>query len=151
MFVFALLSALLIFLDLLTKRVAVTYLVGGADFTFIPALLRFIYVENTGAAFGILQDMRWFLVLVAWVVVLVILWYIISERCRSRLQYYGFIFVFAGSVGNLINRFLLGYVIDFINIPAAPRFPTFNLADIFINIGVLLLVIYIFKQSGKEV
>jgi len=149
MFLFIIYAVLMILADLLTKKLAVFYLAAGKDIIVIPALLRFVYVENRGAAFGMLPDMRWFLLLVSWSVLLVILWYVWTERCSSLWQYYGFIFIFAGTVGNFINRFFLKYVIDFINFPCFPSFPTFNLADIFINIGVLLLVIFIFKQSGK--
>ncbi|MDR1997905.1 MAG: signal peptidase II [Candidatus Margulisbacteria bacterium] len=148
MFVFSLLSALLIFADLLAKRLAVYYLASGGEFVLIPGALRLLYLENTGAAFGLLPDMRWLLLLVAAVVLLVVFWYIWTERCNSRWQYYGFIFIFAGALGNFLNRLFLGYVVDFINFA---YFPVFNLADVFINIGTVLLIIYLFRQSGKKV
>jgi len=147
MFIFAIISALLIGLDLFTKRLAVTYLGAGQEIQIIPGFLRFIYLENTGAAFGVLPGARWFLALVAFVVSIIIIWYVMSERCRSWYQFYGFIFIFSGALGNFVNRVMLGYVIDFINLP---NFPTFNLADIFINIGVVLLIIYILRYSGNE-
>ena len=147
MLLFTIISALLIWIDLFTKRLAVTYLAAGQEIQVIPGFLRFIYVENTGAAFGILPGARWFLALVALVVSVIIIWYIMTERCRSRVQFFGFVFVFPGAIGNFINRIMLGYVVDFINLP---NWPTFNFADIFINIGVVLLIIYILFYSGKE-
>lgn len=150
MFIFIIYSVILILADLLSKKLAVYFLAAGNEISVWPPFLRFIYVENTGAAFGILQNMRWFLVLVSCAVLLVIFWYIWTERCSSRWQFYGFVFIFSGTVGNFVNRWFLHYVIDFINLPCLPRFPTFNLADVFINVGVGLLMIYIFKQSGKE-
>ncbi|MDR1114324.1 MAG: signal peptidase II, partial [Candidatus Margulisbacteria bacterium] len=81
------------------------------------------------------------------IVLLVVLWYVQKERCRSRWQYNGLIFIFAGALGNLIDRIFYGYVVDFINLP---RWPTFNLADVFIDIGAVLLIIYLLRSTEKE-
>jgi signal peptidase II len=147
MLFFLIASFFLTALDFAAKRLALIYLKGGAEITLLPPVLKLIYGENTGAAFGILPAARWFLILLAVIVLLVILWYVQKERCRSRLQYNGLIFIFAGALGNLIDRIFYGYVVDFINLP---RWPTFNLADIFIDIGAACLIIYLFKSAEKE-
>jgi signal peptidase II len=101
-------------------------------------------VENLGAAFGILEHLQIIMVIVGLAVALYILYYVYADNCKSRIQYYGLIFLFAGTVGNLINRMFLGYVIDFIDLP---HWPTFNFADMFINVGVILLIIYLLHKK----
>jgi signal peptidase II len=140
-------SFLLTALDFAAKRLALIHLRDGLEITLIPSVLKLIYGENTGAAFGILPAARWFLILLAVIVLLAVLWYVQKERCRSRWQYNGLIFIFAGALGNLIDRVFYGYVVDFINLP---RWPTFNLADIFIDIGAALLIVYLLKSAEKE-
>ncbi|GBR76189.1 lipoprotein signal peptidase [Candidatus Termititenax persephonae] len=147
MLFFLAISLLLTALDFASKRWVVAALSGGREITLLPGFLKLIYGENTGAAFGILPAARWFLILVGIVVLLGVLWYIKKERSRSRWQYNGLIFIFAGALGNLIDRIFYGFVIDFINLP---HWPTFNLADVFIDIGVACLLVYLAGFSGKE-
>jgi signal peptidase II len=144
MFLFSLLSAAFIVIDLVSKRLAVQFLAVGKELVLIPHYLRFIYVENHGAAFGLLEHYPLIMIIVGLAVACYILYYVQAELCKSRIQYYGLIFLFAGTLGNLINRLFLGYVIDFIDLP---NWPTFNFADIFINIGVGLLVIYLLRKK----
>jgi len=87
---------------------------------------------------------QWLLILIAMAVCFFILYYVNAELCESRLQYTAMIFIFSGAMGNLIDRMLLGYVVDFINFP---NWPAFNLADILINIGVALYIIYLLKYK----
>jgi signal peptidase II len=144
MFFFSLLSSLLIFIDLYTKKIAVQALALGKEIQVLPGFLRLIYVENRGAAFGILEKYPLIMIIVGIAVAWYILYYVHAELCKSRIQYWGLIFLFAGTVGNLLNRIFLGYVIDFLDLP---NFPTFNFADIFINIGVGLLIIYLLRKK----
>ena len=144
MFLFIIFSTLLMILDVLTKVLAVHYLAWGRVIVLIPGFLSLEYVENPGAAFGLFSGMSFLLILVAAAVLSYILYHMWLERCKSRLQYAGLIFLFAGTLGNLYNRIRLGYVVDFLRIP---NWPNFNFADIFINIGVLLLILYIFRMN----
>lgn len=144
MFFFSLLSAIFILLDLLSKKFAVQFLASGQAITLVPGFLQLSYVENRGAAFGLLAQYPFIMILVGLIVSWYIIYYIHAELCKSRIQYYGLIFLFAGTVGNLINRIFLGYVIDFIDLP---YWPTFNFADIFINVGVGLLILYLLRKK----
>ncbi|MDP6642152.1 MAG: signal peptidase II [Candidatus Nanoarchaeia archaeon] len=96
-------------------------------------LLR--YVENTGAAFGILQGYRYFLILISLVVMIILIYYLITIKNKSAIR--AFSFILGGTIGNLIDRIFLGYVRDFIDFQF---WPTFNVADSFITIGALILV-----------
>lgn len=144
MFFFSLLSSIFVLLDLLSKKFAVQFLANGQAITLIPGFLQLSYVENRGAAFGLLAQYPFIMIIVGLIVSWYIIYYVHAELCKSRIQYYGLIFLFAGTVGNLINRMFLGYVIDFI---VLPYWPTFNFADIFINIGVGLLILYLLRKK----
>ena len=100
-------------------------------------------VRNYGAAFNILSGSRLFLSFIS-VISTIILYYFIFIRENKLINKYGLSFILAGSIGNGIDRILNGYVIDFIKIKFID-FPVFNIADMVINIGVLILIISYFK------
>ena len=105
------------------------------------------YVRNYGAAFNILSGNRLFLSFIS-VISTIILSYFIFIRENELINKYGLSFILAGSIGNGIDRIFNGYVIDFIKIKYID-FPVFNIADIVINIGVLILMISYFRNKNK--
>ena len=105
------------------------------------------FVRNYGAAFNVFSGNRLFLSLVS-VISTIILFYFIFIRENQLIDKYGLSFILAGSIGNGIDRILNGYVIDFIKIKFID-FPVFNIADIAINIGVLILIISYFRYKNK--
>ena len=105
------------------------------------------YVRNYGAAFNILSGSRLFLSFIS-IISTIILSYFIFIRENKLINKYGLSFILAGSIGNGIDRILNGYVIDFIKIKSID-FPVFNIADIVINIGVLILMIGYFRYKNK--
>ena len=105
------------------------------------------FVRNYGAAFNILSGSRLFLSFIS-VISTIILSYFIFIRENELINKYGLSFILAGSIGNGIDRILNGYVIDFIKIKSID-FPVFNIADIVINIGVLILMISYFRYKNK--
>ena len=108
-------------------------------------IFRIEFVRNYGAAFNILSGSRLFLSFVS-VISTIILSYFIFIRENKLINKYGFSFILAGSIGNGIDRILNGYVIDFIKIKFID-FPVFNIADIAINIGILILIIGYFRYK----
>ena len=105
------------------------------------------YVRNYGAAFNIFSGSRLFLSFIS-IISTIILSYFIFIRENKLINKYGLSFILAGSIGNGIDRILNGYVIDFIKIKFID-FPVFNIADIVINIGVLILMISYFRYKNK--
>ena len=144
--------AVLVFLDQLSKWLAVILLEGQPSFYLIPGVLRFTYVENRGAAFGMLADNRWVFLALSTLTIVCLLGFMIYSKPKSRLERAGLALVLAGGIGNMIDRVLLGYVIDFIDFCAFPKLWNwvFNVADSCICIGVGLLIIYIIKLSVSE-
>ena len=104
------------------------------------------YVRNYGAAFNILSGNRLFLSFIS-VISTIILSYFIFIRENELINKFGLSFILAGSIGNGIDRIFNGYVIDFIKIKYID-FPVFNIADVSINIGVILLIIIYFRDKS---
>jgi len=99
----------------------------------------FPYTTNTGAAFGILQGQQLLLIVISFLVICFLLYY--------RKDYpLALGFLLGGTIGNLIDRLLLGYVIDFIDVGF---WPIFNIADSFNTIGVGLLLLVFFREQSK--
>ena len=111
----------------------------------IPGWLRLIYVENTGAAFGTFQGNSPILTVLALVVVGVIIVYFRRSLLRSTWLSIALGLQLGGAIGNVIDRVRLGYVVDFIDFP---HWPTFNVADSAITVGVIMLGVYLLREDG---
>ncbi len=137
-------AAILIILDQWFKMLAVTHLKGQSSFPIIKDVFELLYVENTGAAFSILENQRWLFVVLTSVVMAFLLMVILSGRYRKDiLLTASFVLVLAGGIGNLIDRVLYGYVIDFLYFKWI-NFPVFNFADCCLVIGAALMLIFFF-------
>lgn len=156
MFVWTLIIIAAIFLDQITKWLTVINLDLGESFPLIQDVFHFTYVQNRGAAFGILKDHRWvFLVIssLAIVVMLIMLW---KSRKDSRLLCIALSMIIGGGIGNMIDRVRLGYVVDFIDFYAFDFWVwVFNIADSCVCVGAGLLILYlvidIVKDSKKTI
>jgi signal peptidase II len=130
--------------DFLTKYFAAKQLALYHSIPLIGDFLKLTYVQNQGAAFGILQGQQLFLKLVGFLALGFIIYLYFSEKSKNNVWNYGLALILGGTVGNLYNRITLGYVIDFIDFK---YFPTFNIADVAINAGILLLIIQELKKK----
>ena len=108
-------------------------------------VFKIVLVRNYGAAFNIFTGSRLFLTLIS-IISSIILAYFIFISDSKHINKYGLSFILAGTIGNGIDRIFNGYVIDFIKIKFID-FPIFNIADIVINIGVLILIISYLKNK----
>jgi signal peptidase II len=126
-------------LDQITKFLVSQY---RPNFQVIPGFFNLHYVENTGAAFGILQDKQLLLTGISVLASGVLLFLILSEREEQRGTLYGLGLILGGTCSNLIDRVRLGYVVDFLQLHINQYYwPSFNIADSAITIGVGLLII----------
>lgn len=114
--------------------------------TAIPGILNLTYVENRGVAFGMFKDMRWLFVALTSAMIFVIIFYMFKKRPQSKLFYICAGLIIGGGIGNLIDRVLYGYVIDYLSLSFFP--PVCNFADYCITIGVIILVVYILFFSN---
>lgn len=138
-------------MDQATKAWAVQSLRYGRQ-TVIAGFVDLVYTENTGIAFGQLQDKgsfaRWFLVILASLAALAVLYFFLSTPRNDDLILGACALLLAGILGNLTDRVRLGYVIDFVSLHVGEYYwPTFNVADSSICIGATLLALnLIFKK-----
>ena len=134
----------LVLSDQFTKQIFMTSFELGQSMVINP-YLSWTYLHNTGAAFSILSDAgvigKYFLLGVSILVSLWIIWWTQKTSTMYKQKLFGQFFLLSGAVGNLIDRALHGYVIDFIDLHANSFYwPVFNLADSFIFIGVALII-----------
>ena len=143
-----------IILDQLTKLLAVKFLAKVATVPLINGVLHLTYVENEGAAFGMLANHRWVFMLTSTVMILVLAVVLYSGRISdNKLYTVSCSMIISGGIGNMIDRTVLGYVIDFIDFRLI-NFAVFNGADSIVCIGAgilsLALILDIKKEMKKE-
>lgn len=125
----------ILILDLLSKN-----FVEGINKIFIPNFLSFLYSRNTGAAWGLLESSGSLLIIISIIAIILINIYAVFEKNNNKLLYISLGFVLGGAWGNLFDRIVFGYVRDFIRFEFID-FPTFNLADASLTVGVILLIV----------
>lgn len=138
---------ILLAIDILTKQWAINVLAKANDITVIKGFFDLAYLENRGAAFGILQNKVIFLALITSIVILIMVVYLIKYKPESKILKYSFYLIISGAIGNLIDRVRLGFVVDFLQFHYKDvyYFPTFNMADTFVVIGTALMILYVVK------
>ena len=139
---YAILAALLVLLDQAVKFAVRANLELGGSVPFIPYILDLAYIQNTGAAFSLLQRHTWLLTLVSLAVVLVLCRLIVKGFFNNALGRVSVALVLAGGVGNLIDRAVFGFVTDMFR-TVFMDFPVFNVADCCVTVGAPLLFLYV--------
>lgn len=141
---------ILVAADQITKLLVVEHFTKGQSIHVIKGLLDFTYVQNKGAAFGMLANQRWiFMVMTTFIMVAIVYGWIkgyfthITGRISAVL-------IMAGGIGNMIDRIRLGYVVDFIDISPLFSFAVFNVADCCVTVGSVLLMVYIMFYMDEK-
>ena len=145
----ALLIAALVGIDRVSKILAVNTLKDAQPVKFLFGAFQLRYTENTGAAFSAFSGNTAVLTVFTSLVILLCLFVIFTRRVKSKFLCACLIMVTAGGIGNLIDRFSQGYVVDFFE-PLFMNFAVFNVADIFITVGAFLLIGYEIYDLVKE-
>ena len=155
--VFILLWAfILAVIDQISKLAALKYLKPVGSVSFIDGIMNFTFVENRGAAFGVLTGARWFFIVITIAVTIAAVIYI--KKYMPNKKEYGIvklsiILILGGAWGNAFDRFFRGYVVDMFDFNIfGYDFPVFNFADICVCIGAFLLVVGImfFDREDKK-
>lgn len=136
-------------LDRLSKLWALSVLKQSNGTVIIKDFFKLEYLENRGAAFGILQNKLILLALVTLIVIGVMIYYIIKYKPKSKFLRISFALIISGALGNLYDRLFYKYVVDFIlfHYKDIYNFPTFNIADSLVVVGTLILAISIVKEE----
>lgn len=138
-------GAILVIFDQFTKYLAVSHLAGREARVLIPGILELRYLENNGAAFSMLQNQQWFFYILTAVFLIFAIWLmrkIPQNTSEFNPLLWSLAILCAGAVGNLIDRIMHRYVIDFIYFSVI-NFPIFNVADIYVTVSVILLIILV--------
>ena len=142
-------SLVLILLDFLTKFLIIHSFNINEGIILINNFLKFIYIKNSGAAFGLLNNNIYILIIIT----IALISYLIYEliKCNNKLYFFSYLLILCGALGNLIDRVFRGYVVDFISFTLFGReMAIFNVADIYITFGVILFIFSIFKEGKHE-
>ncbi len=150
----AIIVIVLVILDQITKWQALTKLKPIKNTVVIKGFLDFTFVENRGAAFGILSGRRIFFILLTVVVAIGILYsfYKLPKTKEYNWLKCGLVLVLSGAIGNVIDRAVRGYVVDFLEVTFI-KWPVFNLADIYVVVGacfILFLSLFVIKEEEKK-
>jgi signal peptidase II len=147
--IYSAIIALGIALDQLTKLLAVKFLMPINTVPILKNILHLTYVENTGAAFGMLKDHRWVFLIISTVAILAFAAYLYLGHAENMLYAVSLSMVISGGIGNMIDRLALGYVVDFIDFRLI-NFAVFNGADSFVCVGAGLLILALILDLKKE-
>ena len=109
-------------------------------------IFKLDFVKNYGAAFNILSGSRIFLSTISIIFSIILIYLILRRNSTNIIDLYSYSFILGGTIGNGIDRIINGFVIDFINLNII-NFPVFNIADISINIGFIIIIYSFFKKS----
>lgn len=151
MILYFLLTVLVAGIDQILKFWTVSNLKGNEDISLLNGLLKFTYVENRGAAFGIMQGAKYLFILLVILLLIFYLYVMIKKKFDSKVLILGLSLIVGGGIGNAIDRLFLGYVVDYIKLSFFS--PVCNFADYCITAGTVLVLIYIcfgkVKNQGK--
>lgn len=144
-------TVLIVVADQISKYLVITNFALGDSVPLIEGIINLTYIHNNGAAFGILKNQRWFFLAVTAVIMIICITMLIRKTYKSKWMYWAICIVLGGGLGNMIDRaFRGGNVIDFLEFGFFD-FPIFNLADIAVSVGAVMIFIYFLRDMIKDV
>ena len=138
--------ATLIVLDQLVKSYVVQNIALGEIKSWIPNLVSLTYLQNRGAAFSMLQDQQWFFTVITLVVMAGAIWYLHKHLDDSLWTVLGLMLIISGGLGNFIDRVSQGFVVDMFHLDFV-NFAIFNVADSYLTVGVVVLLLAMLKEE----
>ena len=136
------LTLVVILLDMVSKYIVSRLLIVNESVMIIKNFFNITYVRNTGAAFSIFSGNTFLVMIVSFIIIIGIILYISKNKPSNKIEKISYSLILGGAIGNFIDRIIYGYVRDFIEIDIFGwDYPIFNLADVFVVVGVILLVI----------
>ena len=148
-FLLVIVGVLLVVADQLIKLWAVSSLEPVGSITVIENVFSLTYVENRGAAWGMMAGAKWYLILMPIIIIVGVLAFLIIKKLKDPILLWACMLIISGGIGNLIDRIFRGFVVDYLHATFID-FPVFNLADCCITIGAGLLILYVILSEIKE-
>ncbi|WP_024620681.1 signal peptidase II [Metaclostridioides mangenotii] len=146
--IYALIIVVLLGIDQISKLLALKHLQDVSTIPIINNIFHFTYVENRGAAFGMLQNNQIIFVVIALIASIFGMYYLCTKKIHI-VGKIGIMLLISGALGNLIDRIRLGFVVDFLDFRIVWQY-VFNIADVFVVVGTILLCIFILFFESKE-
>lgn len=144
-----LISTIVVFIDILSKILVKNFLLLGHKNKIIDNFFYITYVKNTGAAWSIFSSVTILITIITLIIVAILIYYIINHTL-NKIETVSYALILGGAIGNLLNRIMYGYVIDFLDFKIFNYdYPIFNIADISIVIGVFLLIIAMIRGESN--
>lgn len=147
--IYYLFAILLIAIDQITKWNIVQNFELYQEKIIVPGIFSLFYIQNEGAAWGIFQGKMVFFYLVTLVVVGYLIYMFQQEKNKTKLVGVSFALILSGAIGNFIDRLLNGYVVDMFRLDFI-NFPIFNVADVCLTVGVILMLIHVLFFEKEE-
>lgn len=144
-------AAVIAGLDQLIKYFILQTVAESGPVKVLGDLLSFVYVENRGVAFGMLQDHVWLFAVITFVLIGIFIWLIISKKMTGKLFLVSAMLMIGGGLGNLIDRLFRGFVVDYISLSFFP--PVCNFADYCITAGAIMFIAALLfhgDRTGKK-
>ncbi len=139
--IYIVLILILVGADQLSKYLIDSYMLEGETVSLIDGFFHLTYVKNRGIAFGMFQGKLDIISIATIIAIVAIAYYLYKERNKlSMVEKMGFIYILAGAIGNMIDRAFRGFVVDMIDFRGIWSY-VFNLADVWINIGVVFVLL----------
>ncbi len=150
----AIAAAILIGLDQAAKYFALLNLKPIGSRVLVEGLMNLTFVENRGVAFGMFSGQRWFILLLTGVITVVLIYYYakLPKTQEYKFVRVAMVLILSGAIGNMIDRVFRGYVVDFFEFGFI-QFPVFNVADIFVVVGVFVLaflILFVIKEPEEK-
>lgn len=143
-------SAVIVLIDQIIKLLIINNLKVNESLTIINNLFYLSYVQNEGSAWNILYVSQWFFIILSLLAIYTIIRYFLLDVNITKIEAFAYASILGGIIGNLIDRFIHGYIIDYIDIfIGSYHYPIFNLADSFIVIGVVIIIWTLLKGNKK--
>lgn len=142
-------SLLIVGVDQLFKKLAIDYLSQEITFPVIQDFFHLTYLENRGAAFGILSGKGVFLIVLTLIVIVFLIIIILMNKIKSKFLLWSIALVIGGGIGNLIDRVFRGFVVDYLDMRVI-QFAVFNFADCCVVVGTILIMYYILFLDKKH-
>ena len=150
---YAIFAAAIVAADQFTKYLTVANIALGQKIPFLPGVLQFTYIQNTGAAFSSFEGQQWLFALIFSLFTVLVIWEFKTKKMGFLpFERWCIVAIYGGGLGNMIDRIRMGYVVDMIE-TVFMDFPVFNVADCFITCGCIAMMVSLFffnKEFWKE-
>lgn len=148
MFMIMILTIVFLIIDIVSKLVVSNLMNVYDSIVIIKDFFYITYVRNTGAAWSMFAGKTWLLIGVSLIIIGLICFYIYKNKPKSKKEMVGYSLVLGGAIGNFLDRIIYGYVIDFFDFYIfGYDYPIFNMADVFIVIGVMILILCVWRDK----